>query len=537
MQPQHFLHEGPHEDQQRLAGLGAAVLGRTGQHLVFVAVLVGSSRADLLGRRRVISLSCSPFVLLLVLLEQRRVGALIGLEHLGRFDDVQLRQVVGLAALGRLALHPRVLPIDHLGDFPRGEPSDHGRDVFDIAIGDHALHLLLLLAQDALLLRLHPLLQLGLHLSIDVRPLLPVILLALVVLEGRAEGLRAHLRGNDALVADVQPHLFRLGKRTEPEWLLQHHFGIADEFSLLQHANHHALDFDLFLLRGLDGVPAVGAVLAERLLQQWLVAPQLDLSLSYEEQRPHLVVLPDYFLGNGDSNWLGIVDHELQLIGQEMVEERTLAEHVHLLEVHSLLVQLDDLLEGQSFDHPNHRVVFLRLRNQRPLLPVDELRLPEANALAKRVDLLLLEYFFLVVAALQRLCFVDGQAERDLAFDDHVKALRDFAPVVDDCAFVVELELQVLVDIADELVFLHWVLQDLLEDVQGFEAFLERLAGEVQLHKRAIAVGRAVLLPGAGAVLYDLDVPEVYLLQELLFLHVNYIAGRGGEARFGPITK
>lgn len=45
------------------------------------------------------------------------------------------------------------------------------------------------------------------------------------------------------------------------------------------------------------------------------------------------------------------------------------------------------------------------------------------------------------------------------------------------------------------------------------------------------------MLPGAGTILYDFYVPEVYLLQELLFLHVNYIGPEEGEWWAGPITK
>lgn len=166
-----------------------------------------------------------------------------------------------------------------------------------------------------------------------------------------------------------------------------------------------------------------------------------------------------------------------------------------------------------------------------------KLCLTEPNTLSKRVYFLLLKYLLLIVTAFQSFSFVDGQAERHLAFDDHVKALRDVSSVVNNRSLIVDLELQVLIDIANELVLLHWVLQDLLEDVQGFEAFLERLSSEVQLHERAVAVGRALVLPGAGTILYDLDVPEVYLLQELLFLHVNYIGGEEGERWAGPITK
>lgn len=157
-----------------------------------------------------------------------------------------------------------------------------------------------------------------------------------------------------------------------------------------------------------------------------------------------------------------------------------------------------------------------------------ELSLAEAHSLAKRVYFLLLKVLLLVVTAFQRILFVNRQAERDLALDDHIKALGDVSSVVNDRSLVVHLQLQVLIDVSNEFVLLDWVLQNLLEYVQGFEALLEGLASEVQLHEGAIAVGRPLLLPRAGTILDDFYVPEVNLLQELLFLHVNYIGEEAG---------
>lgn len=192
-----------------------------------------SSWADFLGRCGIISLSCSSFMLFLVLLEQRRVWSFIGLEHLDWFYHVDLRQIVGLLALRGLAFHPRVFSINHLGDFSRRQSSDHGRNVLNIAICDHTLHLLLLLAQYTFLLCFHPFLQPWLHLTIDIRSLLPVILFAFVVLESRAEEFHAHLWGNDALIADVQSYLLWLSKGTESIWFLQHYLSVSYKFSLL----------------------------------------------------------------------------------------------------------------------------------------------------------------------------------------------------------------------------------------------------------------------------------------------------------------
>lgn len=122
--------------------------------------------------------------MLLVLFEQRRVRSFISLEPLGGFNDVELRQIVGpLPAFGWLAFQSRVLAVNHFGNFPRGQSPNSRRNFLDIPIGNHPLHLLMSLAQHTLLLSFHPLLQSRLHLSINIRPLIPVILLAPVVLQ------------------------------------------------------------------------------------------------------------------------------------------------------------------------------------------------------------------------------------------------------------------------------------------------------------------------------------------------------------------
>lgn len=162
---------------------------------------------------------------------------------------------------------------------------------------------------------------------------------------------------------------------------------------------------------------------------------QLHLSLSDQIEIFWFFILLDDLLGNGEGEWFGVVDDELELVGQQFLEERALAEHLCLLEVYALLIALYHLLEVLSVDRPYDSVVALSLSHQCSLLPMNEFCLSEALPFGKRVD-----FFILVLDALVEVGSSDGllvffeygHAEWDVSFNHHVDGRGDFALIVDD---------------------------------------------------------------------------------------------------------
>jgi hypothetical protein len=198
-----------------------------------------------------------------------------------------------------------------------------------------------------------------------------------------------------------------------------------------------------------------------------------------------------------------------------MLQEGTAAEHIHFSEINPLPVELNDLLKSSGFDHSHHRISAFGARHQRPLASMHELRLPEAHPLSEHVDFLLLSC----------LCWHD---ERDVASDDQVERLGDLSPRVHCCSLVVELELQVLIDVAQQLAVLDGIVEQLAEDIERLQALLEDLPSEVELHESAGAVGRALggrlgLAPAGGRLLHQLEAAQVQVRQQSLPLHYIYL--------------
>ena len=120
------------------------------------------------------------------------------------------------------------------------------------------------------------------------------------------------------------------------------------------------------------------------------------------------------------------------------MEQRALAEHLYLLQVYSLLVELSHFLKIFAVDDANYRIVLFGFSDKCSFPAVDELRLAKAFALLEGINLLILKLYLLAeVGKRDRLMrfLEDGQAERHMALDDHVDGGCVFPLVVDDIPF------------------------------------------------------------------------------------------------------
>lgn len=81
---------------------------------------------------------------------------------------------------------------------------------------------------------------------------------------------------------------------------------------------------------------------------------EFHFSLSDKEEGLGVLALENDGVRDWEVNGFGVVDHKLQLVRFQGLQQRTMPEHLQLAQVYSLPIRFDHLFKGSRPQHTDH---------------------------------------------------------------------------------------------------------------------------------------------------------------------------------------